>query len=580
MTKAKFLGLFLAVLLAAFAGLPARAAADEQQQPYVVIVGVSKYKDPQITPRPFAEADAKALYDIFANQKYLGVDAKHIKLLLGTPDDKRPSELASHENILKSVKWLATHAKKDDLVLFVFFGQGAPLGDKAVYFASDSTFKGRAKNAVLSSEIEHAFEKLKSQRFVAFLNVNFRGFDIGKETAPDPNLANFYKEFMGKEDEKAPAASRVVFLANNGLKPALTTKDHSVFAQVLLDGLTGKADTFGYEADGLVTVEELAKFVRKEVPALNREVGKTDEEKGQLPIVLDGQASNFVINLNPNNTTKTAKRLTHFDKIAAELPKEQQEEGRNLLKRMPKLEFQQKLRKAYQQLADGTLNVTGFTKERSAILATTKMTEGEAYKFAGTIMEALDIVQKNYFKEVNPATLVEQGIHGLYKRLDEVTPPSIDKQLENAKTLTAADMAKLLMEARRHLGKREDLDGGKDVTLTLEALLGKLDRHTGYMDREEVKRSEGTIFGNFTGIGVQIRKNNTKDMLQVVSPIMGSPAYKAKMYAGDIITTIIREVDKSAGNPLKRAGSHFHQGHDHRGSRQEDPGTGKGPRSS
>ena len=177
------------------------------------------------------------------------------------------------------------------------------------------------------------------------------------------------------------------------------------------------------------------------------------------------------------------------------------------------------------------------------------MTEAAAYKFAGTILEALEVVQKSYFKEVNPGTLVEQGIRGLYKRLDEVTPPSIDKRLESAKTLTPADMAKLLMEARRNLGKREDLDNGKDVTLTLEGLLGKLDRHTGYMDPEEVKRNEGMIFGNFTGIGVQIRKNNTKDMLQVVSPIMGSPAYKAKMYAGDIITTIIREVD-SKGKPL------------------------------
>ena len=48
---------------------------------------------------------------------------------------------------------------------------------------------------------------------------------------------------------------------------------------------------------------------------------------------------------------------------------------------------------------------------------------------------------------------------------------------------------------------------------------------------------------------MQIRRNNVKDMLQVVTPIIGSPAYKAKMQAGDIITTIIREVD-SDGKPL------------------------------
>ena len=55
--------------------------------------------------------------------------------------------------------------------------------------------------------------------------------------------------------------------------------------------------------------------------------------------------------------------------------------------------------------------------------------------------------------------------------------------------------------------------------------------------------------GQFSGIGVQIRKNNIKDQLQVVTPIKGSPAYKKGMQAGDIITTIIREVE-SDGTPL------------------------------
>src|SRR5262249_29270996 len=201
MAKVKFLGLVLAALVAALAVRPARAAADDQTQPYVVIVGISKYADPQITPRPLAEADAKALYDLFTNKAYLGVDARHVKLLLGTPDDKRGSEPATKENIVKSVQWLGANAKKDDLAIFIFLCQGAPLAYKAVYFATDSTFKDRSKNAVLSDEIGNALDKLKSQRFVAFLDVNFRGFDIGKDSAPDPNLANFYKEFTGKEDE-------------------------------------------------------------------------------------------------------------------------------------------------------------------------------------------------------------------------------------------------------------------------------------------------------------------------------------------------------------------------------------------
>jgi C-terminal peptidase prc len=80
-------------------------------------------------------------------------------------------------------------------------------------------------------------------------------------------------------------------------------------------------------------------------------------------------------------------------------------------------------------------------------------------------------------------------------------------------------------------------------------MLAKLDRHTDYMDPETLRQNESLFKGHFSGIGVQIRKNNTHDALQVVTPIKGSPAYKKGIYAGDLITKIIREVDER-GEPL------------------------------
>ena len=46
---------------------------------------------------------------------------------------------------------------------------------------------------------------------------------------------------------------------------------------------------------------------------------------------------------------------------------------------------------------------------------------------------------------------------------------------------------------------------------------------------------------------MQIRKKTTRDQLLVITPIMGSPAYKAGLKAGDIITTIISDVDPQTG---------------------------------
>jgi len=50
----------------------AARAAEEGTQPYVVLVGIDKYNDEQILPRKHAEADAKALYDLFVSKDYLG----------------------------------------------------------------------------------------------------------------------------------------------------------------------------------------------------------------------------------------------------------------------------------------------------------------------------------------------------------------------------------------------------------------------------------------------------------------------------------------------------------------------------
>src|SRR6266852_1240543 len=112
MTKARLTGLLTGLVLALLVTLPLRAA-EATPQSYVVLVGISQYADQQIKPRPHAEADAKALYDLFTNKDYLGVDADHIRFLLGSPDAKRNSEPATRENILKALHWIGTKAKRD-----------------------------------------------------------------------------------------------------------------------------------------------------------------------------------------------------------------------------------------------------------------------------------------------------------------------------------------------------------------------------------------------------------------------------------------------------------------------------------
>ena len=199
MNKAVLVALVSILAVGCLLFTPLRGAEQRQPEAYVVIVGISNYADKQIKPRPFAEDDAKALYDLFTNKDYVGADADHIRLLLGEQDAKRNSQTATHADIIKALHWLATSARRDDLAIFVFLGQGSSLGetgDRVCYFASDSTLKGRAKDAVAAVEIGQELDKLKSQRFCAFVDVNFKGYAPGKDTIPEPTLDKQpYKEF-------------------------------------------------------------------------------------------------------------------------------------------------------------------------------------------------------------------------------------------------------------------------------------------------------------------------------------------------------------------------------------------------
>jgi C-terminal peptidase prc len=557
-------GLLTALVLAG----PARAEepakpAQTVQKTYAVVIGIGKYTDEKILPRPHAEADAKALYDLVVSKNHIGADPKNVRLLSSKADDT--AKVATRANILEAIKFVAESASENDLVLFAFFGEGGPLGDsgdRLCYFASDSTFKGRDKDAVAASEIGDAFKPLKSKKFCTFVDVNFKGFNDKSSTAiAEPTLGKApYKEFLGDDgsEDHTPLPGRVLFLATNGLLASLDLKDHGLFAQVIVDGLRGAADNEagiqdGYEADGLVTVDELTKYIDKKIPELARKYGKNEKERLAQHFILGGRASHYVLGSNPEAAPAAQKRLAKFESMVKDgtIPAASAVEGRALLERMPRLKARQELRKAYQSLVDGKTKLADFRTEREKIFDGMELKRSVAVDFAQKVIEVTQIIRDNYVKEVNQGELVGWSIRGLYRAVEEKLPDRIEEKLKDVKSLREASLALLLADARQALGKREDLDEQKDLTITLQRMLHKLDPYTTYIDPETLKKFRNEIDGFFTGIGIQIRKDTATDQLLVVTPIKGSPAYRAKLMAGDIITHVIRDVD-SQGEPIAK----------------------------
>ena len=122
-------------------------------------------------------------------------------------------------------------------------------------------------------------------------------------------------------------------------------------------------------------------------------------------------------------------------------------------------------------------------------------------------------------------------------------PTELKTRLDDVKNLNRGKLSDLLTDARERLGKREDLENNKDVDTGLRTAMYNLDPYTTYFDHEQVRSLDSGLLGRFTGIGIQIRRDMARDGLLCVTPIRNSPAYRAGIKAGDLITEITRYVD-------------------------------------
>ena len=70
----------------------------------------------------------------------------------------------------------------------------------------------------------------------------------------------------------------------------------------------------------------------------------------------------------------------------------------------------------------------------------------------------------------------------------------------------------------------------------LDGMLTGLDPHSGYMNAEAFQEMQAEDAGEFGGVGIEVTLEN--GVLRVISAIDGSPAAKAGIKAGDLITTL------------------------------------------
>ena len=103
----------------------------------------------------------------------------------------------------------------------------------------------------------------------------------------------------------------------------------------------------------------------------------------------------------------------------------------------------------------------------------------------------------------------------------------------------------------------EKPDDSKLIDAAINGMLGSLDPHSYYLNPMELREMQVQTSGEFGGLGLEVTMED--GLIKVVSPIAGTPAARAGLHSGDVITSLDKKqvrgltlqeaVDKMRGPP-------------------------------
>ena len=241
---------------------------------YAVIVGVSKYQDPDIISLRFASADAESVYQFVTHPEGGGFPKENVRLLT--------DEQATREGIMNTIGiWLPSQVKPDDMVLLFYAGHGGVEpdltgeevdGNSKYIIPYDANLGSLFSTAILNSMMTTMLERIHSNQMVFLIDCCYSGGStsgLGDVRSVSPAgtkvETDVYNDFSG--------SGRVIISASlpNQLSFELPEWNHGLFTYNLLEGVSGEAD---FNQDGFVTlISEIYPFVIREVSSIARSHG-------------------------------------------------------------------------------------------------------------------------------------------------------------------------------------------------------------------------------------------------------------------------------------------------------------------
>jgi hypothetical protein len=233
---------------------------ERRKNVWAVVIGINDYS--HIPKLKFAVNDATLFHHYLIN--YNQIPAENVTLLL----DQEASLVRLRSSLGTQLK---NKAGKDDMVIIFFAGHGAtekdamsPDGDglEKYLLPYNADPKDLYATAIPMEEISRIFKRIRSDRLVFIADSCYSGASGGRTIGITGIRTNISEAFL---ERIAGGKGRVIMSASGANEVSAENDDlkQGVFTHYLVEGLRGKAD---FDGDGLITVDEVYRYVSEEVP--------------------------------------------------------------------------------------------------------------------------------------------------------------------------------------------------------------------------------------------------------------------------------------------------------------------------
>src|ERR1043165_3407217 len=113
-----------------------------------------------------------------------------------------------------------------------------------------------------------------------------------------------------------------------------------------------------------------------------------------------------------------------------------------------------------------------------------------------------------------------------------VTNTAAEKRAETFRQLDL--FAEILAKAQSNYGT--EFDDGAAIEAAIDGMLASLDPHSSYLNPDDFKDMQAQTAGEYGGLGIEVTAQD--GFVKVVSPMDGTPAYRAGIKSGDFLTAI------------------------------------------